>query len=105
MSAPRRGPGWIWWASILAVLALVLGMAQAWSNIERMDLAYELGRQQAMLEQKQALADKLEVERDSLVSAHRLRVRADAMGLEPAGSGRIRIMEARPVGASEGQGS
>ncbi len=99
MSEPRLRPGWVWWAAGLAGLALVLGMAQAWSNIERMDLAYELSRQQAMLTEKLTLAGKLEVERDNLLSSHRLRTRAEAMGLVPAGTGRIRVMESGPAAA------
>ena len=100
----RGGPSgrtpWAVWAVALAVLALALGMAQAWSNIERMDLAYELGSQQAMLTEKQTLADKLEVERDSLLSSHRLRAKAEGMGLEQAGTGRLRVME--PASAASG---
>ena len=96
-AAPQRGPGWIWWSVGLAGLALALGMAQAWTNMERMDLAFALGRQQAALEQKQDLMDKLEVERGILLASHRLRARAETMGLEQAGTGRIRIMEPRPA--------
>lgn len=104
-TASRGGSRWAWWATGLTGLALVLGLAQAWSNIERMDLAYELGRQQAMLEEKMSLADKLELERDSLLSAHRLRARAETMGLEPAGTGRIRVMETAPAAGGDEAGS
>ncbi len=105
MSAPRAHGNWVLWAAGLAVSALLLGMAQAWSNMERMDLAYEYGRQQSMLAEKTALADKLEVARDSLLAAHRLRSEAETMHLSPAGTGRIRVIERKGDGAQGGQGS
>jgi hypothetical protein len=47
---------------------LVFGMGLVWLNIERVDMAYEITRLQGEIDQTTALAAKLEVERDTLIT-------------------------------------
>mgnify|MGYP000185734508 CR=1 FL=1 len=75
--------------SSLAV-ALGLGLASVWLNIERMDLAYDLRKMEKKHDRKAALYVKLEVERDNLSSPYRLRKLAEKYGLGVATPGQIR---------------
>ncbi len=70
--------------------ALILGLVSVWLNIERVDKAYELRRMERELDEKLALAAKLEVERDNLLSPLRLRRLAEKYGFGPASQGQIR---------------
>jgi hypothetical protein len=79
-------------AATLLLTSLLLGLAMVWCNIERMDLAYSLKEQQDALDERLALVSKLEVERDNLLSPHRLRRKARELGLGPGAPGRIRRM-------------
>lgn len=78
---------------ILVALALGLGLFMVWVNIERVDLAYDIRKMQAGLNRKQALIDKLEVERDNLLSPVRLKKLAKKFGLGPARPGQIRKLK------------
>jgi cell division protein FtsL len=82
--------GWFLAVSLLLFLSLVLGLAQVWCNIERMDLAYEIGEIGRKIEQTRELNAKLEVERDNLLSPYRLTDKARELGLRPPGGGEIR---------------
>lgn len=72
------------------VAALIFGLISVWLNIERVDKAYELRRMERELNEKTALASKLEVERDNLLSPLRLRKLANKYGFGPASQGQIR---------------
>lgn len=81
------------WAISMAfslVLLLVFGLGLVWLNIERVDLAYELNKMQRQIDEVEALAAKLEVERNTLITPSRLREVARDYGLGPARPGQIR---------------
>ncbi len=71
-------------------LMLVFGLGLVWLNMERVDLAYRIDQLQKGIEDKEALVAKLEVERNTLITPHRLRALARHYGLGPAKSGQIR---------------
>lgn len=70
--------------------ALILGLVSVWLNIERVDKAYDLRRMEKRLDEQEALAAKLEVERNNLLSPIRLRELANKYGFGPASQGQIR---------------
>lgn len=70
--------------------ALILGLVSVWLNIERVDRAYELRRMEKRLDEQEALAAKLEVEKNNLLSPIRLRELAKEYGFGPASQGQIR---------------
>jgi hypothetical protein len=88
MSAMSRE--WAFSMAFSLFLMLVFGMGLVWLNIERVDMAYEITRLQGEIDQATALAAKLEVERDTLITPGRLRELAVQFGLGPAKSGQIR---------------
>ncbi|WP_320170914.1 hypothetical protein [Maridesulfovibrio sp.] len=71
-------------------LALLLGLVSVWFNIERVDRAYDLRRMEKRLDEQEALAAKLEVEKNNLLSPLRLRELAKQFGFGPASQGQIR---------------
>ncbi|HAS89506.1 MAG TPA: hypothetical protein DCS48_09410 [Desulfovibrio sp.] len=79
--------------------ALILGLVSVWLNIERVDKAYDLRRMEKRLDEQEALAAKLEVERNNLLSPIRLRELAQKYGFGPASQGQIR----RPAGKAKPQ--
>jgi cell division protein FtsL len=81
---------WLSAACAASVLALGLGLALVWCNIERLGLAYEIKRLEKKIDQSKDLNAKLEVERDNLLSPYRLTGKARELGLRPAGRGEIR---------------
>lgn len=78
--------------------ALLLGLSSVWLNIERMDLAYDLDKLQKELDARTALAAKLEVERNNLISPYRLKRLAVMYGLVPVGPGQMRLMNGQTGG-------
>lgn len=72
--------------------ALILGLSSVWLNIERMDLAYDLNKLEKELAGRTALASKLELERNNLISPYRLKRLAAVYGLVPVGPGQMRLM-------------
>ncbi len=70
--------------------ALILGLISVWLNIERVDKAYDLRRMEKRLDEQEALAAKLEVEKNNLLSPIRLRELAKKYGFGPASQGQIR---------------
>ena len=58
------------------VWAFILLFAQAgflvWMNTERIELAYDIKKKQQILREKQALAAKLEVEKNNLLAPYQL---------------------------------
>ncbi len=79
--------------------ALILGLVSVWLNIERVDKAYDLRPMEKRLDEQEALAAKLEVERNNLLSPIRLRELAQKYGFGPASQGQIR----RPAGKAKPQ--
>ncbi|WP_243544093.1 hypothetical protein [Pseudodesulfovibrio tunisiensis] len=84
----------LWMILSLTGMALCLGMATVWLNIDRMDLAYDLRKMEKALDAKESLAVKLEVERNNLVSPYRLKELANRHGLAVAEPGQIRRIDA-----------
>ncbi len=85
----------------MGALVLALGLGVVLCNIERVGLAYDLKTLQGELDSASSLVTRLEMERDSLLSPHRLRARAAEFGLEPAGQGRLRRLPAKTPGADK----
>lgn len=88
------------WAVSMAfsvLLLLVFGLGLVWLNIERVDMAYELGKVQRQIEEADTLVAKLEVERNTLVTPARLREAARQYSLGPARPGQIRRVGATGV--------
>lgn len=81
---------WLIWSSAAALSTLLLGLTLVWLNIERVDLAYGLKSLQTKVDQLEAHASKLQVERDNLASPYNMRKMAVKYGLKPAQSGQIR---------------
>ncbi len=77
---------------------LLLALSSVWLNIERMDLAYDINKLEKELASRTALASKLELERNNLLSPYRLKRLASMYGLEPVGPGQMRLMY-KPQGA------
>lgn len=91
---PRAGepggrPG-IWPVVALVLVALGLRLASVWLNIERTDLAYGIERTENDIERISKHVDKLEVERNNLLSPFQLKELANRHGLGPAEPGQIR---------------
>lgn len=93
----------VWTLVPLLALALGLGLASVWMNIERVDLAYTLKKMERDLGDKAALAAKLEVERDNLSSPYQLKRLAEKYGLGPAGPGQIRRIPQPEAAAADGR--
>lgn len=85
--------GWVLAFFCAIVGALVLGLSSVWLNIERMDLAYDLNKLEKELAARSALAAKLELERNNLISPYRLKRLASSYGLVPVGPGQMRLMQ------------
>ncbi|ADU63769.1 MAG: hypothetical protein KUA35_15780 [Pseudodesulfovibrio sp.] len=80
----------LWMILTLLGVALSLGLGAVWLNIERMDVAYDLRKMEKSLNQKEALAVKLSVERNNLVSPYQLKKLAGKLDLGVAAPGQIR---------------
>ncbi|MDP3427005.1 MAG: hypothetical protein Q8S17_06470 [Humidesulfovibrio sp.] len=77
---------------------LLLSLSSVWLNIERMDLAYDLSKMEKELGSRTALASKLELERNNLISPYRLKRLAATYGLGPVGPGQMRLMTGQDQG-------
>lgn len=77
---------------------LLLSLSSVWLNIERMDLAYDLSKMEKELSSRTALASKLELERNNLISPYRLKRLAATYGLGPVGPGQMRLMTGQDQG-------
>lgn len=89
----RAGPGLGGPLLLGVATALLLGLCLVWLNIERVDTAYHLHKMEAELSRLKNLNAKLEVERDNLLSPHRLSAIARERGFEAAPSSRIRRID------------
>lgn len=94
-SAPktRARRGWL----VLLVLELlafpVMCLILVWSGIERTDTTYFINIAQNEVRERQALREKLEVERERLLSPYELRRRAEEFGMHEPHAGQVRRME------------
>ena len=79
-------------------IILLLSLSSVWLNIERMDLAYDLNKMEKDLASRTALASKLELERNNLISPYRLKRLAATYGLGPVGPGQMRLMTGQDQG-------
>ena len=79
-------------------IVMLLSLSSVWLNIERMDLAYDLNKMEKDLASRTALASKLELERNNLISPYRLKRLAATYGLGPVGPGQMRLMTGQDQG-------
>ncbi len=84
---------WLVLTALAGGLTIVLGLTLAWLNIERMDLAYGLKRQQTRLQELEDHVAKLRVERDNLLAPYRLERLAREYGLKSPAGGQMRKVE------------
>jgi cell division protein FtsL len=83
------------WATVCALITvtiLALGILLVRVNNERVDQAYGLKKLKSRIDQAQDLRSKLEVERNNLMSHHRLGRMAEQYGLKPAEPGQVRVL-------------
>lgn len=88
---PRRS-----WLILLAVMTLfipLMGLVLVWSGIEKTDTTYSINVAQTEARERQILRNKLEVERDRLLSPYELRRKAEQFGMKEPKAGQIRRME------------
>ena len=79
-------------------IVMLLSLSSVWLNIERMDLAYDLNKMEKDLASRTALASKLELERNNLISPYRLKRLAATYGLGPVEPGQMRLMTGQDQG-------
>lgn len=95
-SKTPRGRGGVTTALLVCNLlaSLVLGLGLVWFGNDYTDTGYTLRSQQRNVEAAIAHNDKLEVEREFLVSPAELERRAAELGLAEARPGQVRRIEA-----------
>ncbi len=81
--------GMIWAFILLFVQAGIL----VWINTERIELAYDVKKEQQVLFEKQALAAKLEVEKNNLLAPYRLEQLAKKFDLKASQPDQIRVLD------------
>ncbi len=89
----QRYISWLGACVVCALTTLLLGLAVVWVNIELVDLSYKIKDLQNKIQTERVLQDKLEVERMNLSASHRLREKAQELGLKPPESGQIEKIE------------
>lgn len=90
---PKPQRGWVF-VFVLELLALpVMGLMLVWSGIERTDTTYFINIAQTEVREKEILRNKLEVERERLLSPYELRKKAEQFGMHEPASGQVRKME------------
>ncbi|MFQ5351655.1 MAG: hypothetical protein ACE5D3_01125 [Candidatus Binatia bacterium] len=112
--ARRGGRGTIsaWWARrsfdpavagtrrrlvVVAILILLLGVAQVMVRVEAMNLGYRIESTRRLIAELGHEHNLLRIETDREAGPDRLRRMArERLGLEKAGSGQIRILDAKP---------
>jgi len=97
----QSSSGWFLLLIISVLFSLVTGLVMVWMSIERADTAFNIGQLQRELDQRSALHDKLEIERDRLLAPGDLRRKAERFGMHEAGPGQIRRL---PMPASPEKG-
>ena len=83
-----------WMLGLLSLLfSMVLGVALIWLSIDRNDTAYSIHKLQKRVEEARSHVNKLEVERDSLLSPYELGKKAEELGMGMADPGQVRRLE------------
>lgn len=93
--------GWLLTLILSLLFSMVLGLALVWLSIDRNDTAYSIHKMQGQVEEARAHVNKLEVERDSLLSPYVLGRKADQLGMGMADPGQVRRLE-QPAPAAGG---
>ncbi len=86
----QSSKGWFLFVVMSVLMSLVLGLVLVWLSIERTDLAYSIRKMRIQLENNLALKNKLEVERDILLSPYELGREAIKLKMSDAKAGQIR---------------
>lgn len=93
--------GWLLTLILSLLFSMVLGLALVWLSIDRNDTAYSIHKMQGQAEEARAHVNKLEVERDSLLSPYVLGRKAEQLGMGMADPGQVRRLE-QPATAADG---
>lgn len=93
--------GWLLTLILSLLFSMVLGLALVWLSIDRNDTAYSIHKMQGQAEEARAHVNKLEVERDSLLSPYVLGRKAEQLGMGMADPGQVRRLE-QPAPAADG---
>lgn len=81
-------------AFLLSLLtSAILALALIWISIDSTDIAYSIDTKQRSLDEKLVHLEKLEVERERLLSPYLLDKQASALGMQLAEPGQIRRIE------------
>lgn len=79
---------------ILELISLpVMGLILVWSGIERTDTSYFINIAQNEVREKRVLHNKLEMERERMLSPHELRLKAEKFDMREPQPGQVRRME------------
>ena len=95
--------GWFLLLIISVLFSLVTGLAMIWMSIDRADIAFNIGQLQRELNQRTALRDKLEIERDRFLAPGDLRRHAEKFGMHEAGPGQVRHLPTPQLPRSSNQ--
>ena len=85
--------GWMLGLVLSLLFSMVLGVALIWLSIDRNDTAYTIHKMQKRVEEARSHVNKLEVERDSLLSPYVLGKKAEELGMGMADPGQVRRLE------------
>ena len=85
--------GWMLGLVLSLLFSMVLGVALIWLSIARNDTAYSIHKLQKRVEEARSHVNKLEVERDSLLSPYELGKKAEELGMGMADPGQVRRLE------------
>lgn len=92
--SPTLGSGgWLLTLILSLLFSMVLGLTLVWLSIDRNDTAYSIHKMQGQAEEARAHVNKLEVERDSLLSPYVLGRKAEQLGMGMADPGQVRRLE------------
>ncbi len=91
--AGKNGKGWVFGMIVLLLSALGLSLLLVWLNVERTDLGYQHKSRLDQISERKNTAEKLDVERERLLSPAVLLNRAKELGLRDARPGQIRRIE------------
>ena len=85
--------GWMLGLVLSLLFSMVLGVALIWLSIDRNDTAYSIHKLQQRVEETRSHVNKLEVERDSLLSPYVLGKKSEELGMGMADPGQVRRLE------------
>ena len=89
----KTGRGWLLVLALGLLSAIIMGLVQVWSNIERMDTTYFINIAQNDLRERKSLKAKLEIEKERLLAPYELRKHAEEIGMHESKAGQVRRME------------